>query len=121
MFTFFSRLAQAYVWTKTKRFCQSCSLEVLVLTHENEGISTLVPDVGDPVVVEAHRAGRHGHDLGVEAGDVGELLRGEEILARVQGRHPDKRLWQSDSVMTCYTRVTNGITHLISQTTGGRP
>ena len=67
-------------------------LDITVLTRENEGISTLVPDVGDPVVVEAHGPGRHGHDLGVEAGDVGELLRGEEILARVQGRHPDKRL-----------------------------
>ena len=26
----FSRLAQAYVWTKTKAFCQSCTLRFLV-------------------------------------------------------------------------------------------
>ena len=25
LFTFFSRLAQAYLWTKTKAFCQSCT------------------------------------------------------------------------------------------------
>ena len=55
-------------------------------------ISPHVPDVGDPVVVEAHGPGRHGQDLGVEAGDVRELLRGEEILTRVQSRHADKRL-----------------------------
>ena len=30
LFTFFSRLAQAYVWTKTKAFCQSCTLRFLV-------------------------------------------------------------------------------------------
>ena len=30
LFTFFSRLAQAYVWTKTKAFYQSCTLRFLV-------------------------------------------------------------------------------------------
>ena len=29
LFTFFSRLAQAYVWTKTKAFYQSCTLRFL--------------------------------------------------------------------------------------------
>ena len=55
-------------------------------------ISPHVPDVGDPVVVEAHGPGRHGQDLGVETSDVRELLRGEEMLTRVQRRHADKRL-----------------------------
>ena len=30
LFTFFSRLAQAYVWTKTKGFYQSCTLRFLI-------------------------------------------------------------------------------------------
>ena len=55
-------------------------------------MTTLLPDVGDPVVVEAHGPGRGGDDQVVEAGDVGELLRCEEILTRVEGGHPDKRL-----------------------------
>ena len=29
LFTFFSRLAQTYVWTKTKAFYQSCTLRFL--------------------------------------------------------------------------------------------
>ena len=30
LFTFFSRLAQAYVWTKTKGFYQSCTPQFLI-------------------------------------------------------------------------------------------
>ena len=33
LFTFFSRLAHAYVWNKTKAFYQSCTLRFLVLPH----------------------------------------------------------------------------------------
>ena len=33
LFTFFSRPAQAYVWTKTKAFYQSCTLKFLRLTQ----------------------------------------------------------------------------------------
>ena len=32
LFTFFSRLAQAYVWTKTKAFYQSCILRFLLVS-----------------------------------------------------------------------------------------
>ena len=32
LFTFFSRLAQAYVWTKTKAFYQSCNLRFLIIS-----------------------------------------------------------------------------------------
>ena len=31
LFKFFSRLAQAYVWTKTKAFYQSCTLRFLMI------------------------------------------------------------------------------------------
>ena len=55
-------------------------------------MTTLLPDVGDPVVVETHGPGRGGDDQVMEAGDVRELLRGQKILTRVEGRHPDKRL-----------------------------
>ena len=33
LFTFFSRLAQAYVWTKTKAIYQSCTLRILALLY----------------------------------------------------------------------------------------
>ena len=49
-------------------------------------------DVGDPVIMETHGPGRSGDHQVMEAGDVRELLLGEEILARIQGGHPDKRL-----------------------------
>ena len=56
------------------------------------GQDAALPDVGDPVVVEAHGAGGRGEHQVVEAGDVTELLRGQEVLAWVQGRHADKGL-----------------------------
>ena len=39
LFTFFSRLAQAYVWTKTKAFYQSCTLRFLVSIMKIESLS----------------------------------------------------------------------------------
>ena len=36
LFTFFFRLAQAYVWTKTKAFYQSCTLRFLIAYLEIE-------------------------------------------------------------------------------------
>ena len=42
LFTFFSRLAQAYVWTKTKGFYQSCTLRFLLKLNNNVSVEIMI-------------------------------------------------------------------------------
>ena len=52
-------------------------------------------DVGNPVVIETHRSERCGHHLVVQHRDVRELFIGAEVLARIQSRYSDQRLYRT--------------------------